>query len=455
MAPNTHVSAERLTADIRAGTIDTVIVAFGDHQGRLIGKRTDGDFYLDVVVDEGTENCDYLIACDLDDVPIPGFTWASYEQGYGDIRGVIDPTTIRYLPWLDSTALVLVDLVDIDTGVAVEVSPRRILQRQVEAAAELGYSSMIGSEVEFFVFREPYDVANAKAYRDLTPNSPWVEDYNILQTTKEEDLLGRIRRGLRGAGFPVEFSKGEAGRGQHELNLTFQPALEMADINLVFKNAVKELAAQIGRSVTFMAKPHFDDGGNSGHIHSSLWTDTHSVMAGDGDHEMSDEFRRYLGGLLATAREFSLLFAPNVNSYKRFQPGSWAPTGVGWDTDNRTLGFRVVGHRQGMRVESRIPGADANSYHAFAATIAGGLHGIREKIEPPAPYHGNGYTAADLPRIPSTYIEAIDLWRASELARECFGADVHHHVLNHAEFEWRAFNATVTDWERHRYFERI
>jgi glutamine synthetase len=455
MAPNTHISDEQLEADIRAGTIDTVIVAFADHQGRVIGKRTDGEFYLDVVVEEGTENCDYLLACDLDDVPIPGFRWASYEQGYGDMRGVVDPTTIRYLPWLESTALVLVDLVDIDTGVAVEVSPRRILQRQVEAAAELGYTSMIGSEVEFFVFREPYDVAHANAYRDLTPNSPWVEDYNVLQTSKEEDLLGRIRRELRGAGLPVEFSKGEAGRGQHELNLTFQPALEMADLNLVFKNAVKEIAAQVGRSVTFMAKPHFDDGGNSGHIHSSLWIESRSLMAGDGNHHMSDEFRWYLGGLMATAREFSLLFAPNVNSFKRFQPGSWAPTGVGWDTDNRTLGFRVVGHGQGMRVESRIPGADANAYHAFAATIAGGLHGIRNRIEPPPPYHGNGYTAEDLPRIPSTFVEAIELWRGSELARQCFGDDVHHHVLNHAEFEWRAFNATVTDWERHRYFERI
>jgi glutamine synthetase len=206
-----------------------------------------------------------------------------------------------------------------------------------------------------------------------------------------------------------------------------------------------------------MAKPHFDDGGNSCHIHSSLWADggSRSVMPGDGDHYMSDEFRWYLGGLMATAREFSLLFAPNVNSYKRFQPGSWAPTAVGWDTDNRTLGFRVVGHGSGMRVESRIPGADANAYHAMAATIAGGLYGITERIQPMAAYRGNGYTADDLARIPSTYVEAIELWRGSDLARKCFGDDVHHHVLNHAEFEWRAFNAAVTDWERHRYFERI
>jgi glutamine synthetase len=457
VAPNTHVPADQLEADIRDGTIDTVIVAFADHHGRLVGKRTDADFYRDVVAHHGTENCDYLIACDLDDVPIPGFAWASYDQGYGDMRGVVDPATIRYLPWLESTALVLVDLVDVDTGAPVDVSPRRVLQQQAEAAAALGYTSMIGSELEFFVFRESYDVANRNGYRELTPNSPWLEDYDILQTTKEEELIGRIRRGLRGAGLPVEFSKGEAGRGQHELNLTFQPALEMADTTVVFKNAVKEIAARSGQSVTFMAKPHFDDGGNSGHIHSSLWSGdgSRSVMAGDGDHLMSDVFRWYLGGLLATAREFSLLFAPNVNSYKRFQPGSWAPTSIGWATDNRTLGFRVVGHGAGMRVESRIPGADVNAYHAFAATIAGGLHGIRERIEPAAPYQGNGYAAQELPRIPTTFIEAIELWRTSDLAKKCFGDAVHHHVLHHAEFEWQAFNASVTDWERHRYFERI
>ena len=442
MSRNVHVSAEQLEEDLRVGKIDTVIVGFGDHQGRLIGKRTDGEFYLDVVAREGTENCDYLIACDLDDVPIPGFRWASCEQGYGDMPGVVEESTIRYLPWLEATALVLVDLVDIDSDAPVEVSPRRILQCQVEAAHALGYESMIGSEVEFFVFREGFDAANAAGYSDLTPNSPWLEDYNILQTTKEEDVIGPIRRGLRAAGLPVEFSKGEAGKGQHELNLTYQPALEMADTNLVFKNAVKEIATLAGRSATFMAKPYFHEGGSSCHLHSSLWAagGSRSLMPGGGAHHMSDEFR---------------WFAPNVNSYKRFLPRSWAPTAVGWDTDNCTLGFRVVGHRQSMRVECRIPGADANGYHAFAATIAGGLHGIREKVEPPEPYHGNGYATDDLPRIPSTFVEAIELWRCSALARDCFGDDVHHHILNHAEFECQAFNATVTDWERRRYFERI
>jgi glutamine synthetase len=456
MATNEHVPPEQLRADIEAGRIDTVIVAFADHHGRLTGKRTDGAFYLDVVAHEGMENCDYLLACDLDDTPIPGFRWASYEQGYGDMRGVVDEATVRYLPWHRATAVVLVDLVDVDDGAPVAVAPRRILQDQVAKATAAGYVPMIGSELEFFLFKEGYDAANTAGYRGLTPSSPYVEDYAILQTSKEEDVLSAIRRGLRGAGFPLEFSKGEAGRGQHEVNLTYQRAVEMADVNLLFKTAVKELAESAGRSATFMAKPHDDDAGNSGHVHSSLWSaDGSTSLMADGEHDMSELFRWYLGGLLATARDFSLLFAPNVNSYKRFQPGSWAPTGIGWDVDNRTLGFRVVGHGQSLRVENRIPGADVNSYHAFAATIAGGLLGIEQRIEPPPPYRGNGYTAADLPRIPTTFVEAIELWRDSANAKACFGDDVHHHVLRHAEFEWDAFNHAVTDWERQRYFERI
>jgi glutamine synthetase len=459
---NSHVSHDQLVADIQSGAIDTVLAVFGDHAGRLVGKRTDGHFYLDVVHEDGTENCDYLIACDLDNNPIPGFRWASYDQGYGDMRGVVDESTVRYLPWIDKTAMVLVDLVDVDSAAPVEVSPRRMLQHQVELAAAQGYVPMIGSEIEFFLFKEAFDEANELGYRDLTPNSPYVEDYHILQTTKEEDVLGAIRRGLAAAGMPVEFSKGEAGKGQHELNLTYQTAVEMADINLVFKNAVKEIAHQYGKSATFMAKPFFGDAGSSCHIHSSLWSPTGEALMpeahGEGHHDphhMSQLFRWYLGGLMATAKEFSLLFAPTVNSYKRFQPGSWAPTGIGWDVDNRTLGFRVVGHGKGMRVESRIPGADANTYHAFAATIAGGLYGIQNQIDPPAPYTGNGYTSTEIERIPWTFAEAIQLWSDSTIAKECFGDDVHHHVLHHAEAEWLAFNQSVTDWERQRYFERI
>jgi glutamine synthetase len=461
MSANTHISHEQLEADIRDGRIDTVIAAFGDFHGRLIGKRTDGQFYLDVVAEEGTENCDYLIACDIDNNPVPGFRFTSYDQGYGDMRGVVDRNTVRYLPWLDKTAVVLLDLVDVDSGAPIEESPRRILQRQTEAALAKGYQCKIGSEIEFFLFKETYDEANASGYVGLTPNSPYVEDYHILQTTKEENVLGAIRRGLRDAGMPVEFSKGEAGKGQHELNLTYQEAVEMADTNLLFKNAVKELALLNGRSATFMAKPHFDDAGSSCHIHSSLWDaaategSEQSLMYDHDAHGMSQLFRWYIGGQIAAAREFSLMTAPTINSYRRFQPGSWAPTGVGWATDNRTLGFRVVGHGNGMRVENRIPGADANSYHAFAATIAAGLYGIENQIEPPKSYIGNGYTAADIDRIPSTFNEAIDLWEGSTLAKQCFGEDVHHHVLTYAKDEWRAWGATVTSWERARYFERI
>ena len=269
MAKNTHIAHEQLVSDIEAGTIDTVLAVFADHAGRLTGKRTDGEFYLDVVHEGGTENCDYLIACDLDNTPIPGFRWSSYDQGYGDMRGVVDESTVRYLPWIDKTAMVIVDLVDVDSGVPVEVSPRRILQAQVEKAAAAGYVPMLGSEVEFFLFKQGYDEANALGYRDLTTNSPYLEDYNILQTTKEEDVLGTIRRGLAGAGMPVEFSKGEAGRGQHELNLTYQRAVEMADMSTVFKNAVKEIAHSFGKSATFMAKPFFLVVGSSCHIHSS------------------------------------------------------------------------------------------------------------------------------------------------------------------------------------------
>ena len=457
MARNRTVPVEQLRADVEAGAIDTVMTVFADHQGRMVGKRTDGEFFVDTVLSDGTENCDYLLACDLDYTPLPGFRWASYDQGYGDMRGVVDTSTVRYLPWLDKTASVIVDLVDVDSGAPVEVSPRRVLQRQVEAAAAMGYVVKFGSEIEFFLFKQSYDEANADGYRTLTPNSPYVEDYNILQTTKEEDVLGVMRRAFTGAGLPVEFSKGEAGRGQHEINLTYQRAVEMADINLVFKTGVKEIAAATGRSATFMAKPHFDDAGSSCHIHSSLWSadGATSLMPGDDANHMSELFRWYLGGQIATAAEFALLVAPTVNSYRRFLPGSWAPTGIGWSVDNRTLGFRIVGHGQAMRVENRIPGADANSYHAFAATIAGGLYGIANHVDPPAPYDGNGYTAADLPRIPSTFAEAIELWRNSAIARECFGDDVHHHVLHFAETELEAFGQTVTDWERRRYFERI
>ena len=443
---------------IEAGDIDTVLMVFPDLQGRLVGKRTTARFFLDHVADDGTENCNYLIATDMDNNPVPGYRFANYDLGYGDMLAAADWSTVRVLPWVDRTAMIMCDLLDVETGRPIEVAPRRILQRQVERAAELGFVAKVGSEIEFYLFQDSYEEAHAKGYRGLTPHSNWLEDYHILQTTRDEYVIGAIRRGLEAAGVPVEFSKGEAGKGQHEINLDYAEAVEMADRNSIYKNAAKEIAASMGRSISFMAKYDFNDTGSSCHIHSSLWTDGGTQSAfydHDAEHHMSDTFRWWIGGLLATAQDFSLLWAPTINSYKRFQLGSWAPTAVGWGLDNRTLGFRKVGHGKGSRVESRIPGADANSYMAFAGTIAGGLHGVINKIEPPAAYTGNGYESTDLPRIPWNIHDAIDLWEASAVAKEAFGEEVHFHLLNCAKQEWLAFNKCVTDWEMTRYFERV
>jgi len=456
-----HVSRAQLESLIAAGDIDTVVMAFVDLQGRLTGKRTSGRFFLEQVADHGTENCNYLIACDIDNNPVPGYRFANYDLGYGDMVAQADWSTIRITPWVPRTAMILCDLVDVDNGAPIEESPRQILRRQVERAARLGYTPMLGSEIEFFVFRDTYAEAYEKGYRNLVNHSPWLQDYHVLQTTMDEYLIGQIRRGLEASGVPVEFSKGEAGRGQHEINLDYTTAVEMADRNHLYKNAAKEIAALNGRSITFMAKYAFNDTGSSCHVHSSLWRESASgrletaMHDPQGPNAMSETFRWWLGGLIATAREFSLLWAPTINSYKRFQPGSWAPTGVGWGVDNRTLGFRKVGHGASTRVECRIPGADANSYHAFAGTIAGGLHGIENRIEPPAPFSGNGYTAEEIDRVPWNLSDAIDLWESSSVARASFGDEVHHHILNAAKAEWIAFNKTVTDWEMRRYFERI
>jgi glutamine synthetase len=438
---------DALAAEVAAGRIDTVVVAFADHQGRLVGKRADAVHYLERVRHDGLESCDYLIACDLDDVPLPGLHWASYEQGYGDMLGTVDASTLRVIPWLPRTALVLVDLFDERTGAPVEESPRRILQRQVERAAELGLEVWVGTEIEFYLYEETYAEAAVAGFADLTPSSPHLQDYSILQTTPAEDVLGDLRRGLRAAGAPVEFSKGEAGRGQHEVNITHRSPVETADLDVLFKHAVKEIAGQRGRSATFMAKPVMHEAGSGCHVHVSIHR--------EGRPADDREFGSFLAGLVATAADLSLLVAPNVNSYRRFQPESWAPTGIAWALDNRTVGFRVVGHGSSRRVENRIPGADANPYLAIAATLAGGLHGVERGLEPLPPFTGNGYSAPELPRVPTTFVEAIERWRASEVVPELFGEAVRHHVLGHAEAEWRAFSSTVTDWERRRYFERI
>lgn len=453
---NRTVSSDRLLHLIANGEVDTVLVVFPDLQGRLVGKRCDAEFYRDVVMVEGAENCNYLIATDMENNAVPGYRFANYDLGYGDMRSVPDLDTIRLCPWLDRTAIVFCDLEDVETAQRIDVSPRQMLRNQIAKAEAMGYVPMLGSEIEFFLFHDSYQEAADKGWRDLKPHSPYLEDYHILQTTKDEYIIGEMRRQLKAAGLPVETSKGEAGCGQHELNITYMDALAMADANAFFKNSLKEIAALAGRAVTFMAKYDFADTGSSYHIHSSLWSpEGESLMAGHGPHHMSQLFRWYLGGLLTTSREFALLYAPTINSYKRFQPGSWAPTAIGWGVDNRTLGYRVVGHGKGMRVECRVPGADANGYHAFAATIAAGLYGIENQIDPGEPYMANGYEAKDLERIPWNIVDAIELWRNSTIARECFGEDLHFHILHAAEEEWQAFNRQTTEWERRRYFERI
>jgi glutamine synthetase len=452
-----RLTPDELRAQVAAGAIDTVLVTFPDMQGRLVGKRVTGTYFVDNVLANSIEVCNYLLAVDVDMNPLPGYRFANWDQGYGDVSCIPDLSTLRPVPWIERTAIVLCDVVDEHSRQPVAVSPRQVLRDQVARAEALGFRPHIGAELEFFLFRDTFEELAGNGYREFHPHSDWIEDYHILQTSREEYLIRRIRNGMDDAGIPVEFSKGEAGRGQHEINLVYAEALEMADRHAIYKNGVKEIAADEGRSVTFMAKYSMDEVGSSCHLHVSL-TDLatgeaafHDPNAADG---RSTVFRHFLGGLLASARELSWCFAPFVNSYKRYQPDSWAPTAVAYGLDNRTCGFRLVGRGPAFRVESRIPGADVNPYIAYAALIAAGLHGIEHGIEPPPPLVGNGYTA-DVEHLPSTLPEAIQLFDDSTLAREAFGDDVHHHLLNTARQEWLAFNRAVTDWELRRNFERI
>jgi glutamine synthetase len=449
-----RLDAKALTKAVRDGEIDTVIVAFTDQQGRLVGKRVTGRYFVEAIMEGTVEACNYLLAVDVDMAPLPGYRFANWDQGYGDISLAPDLSTMRLVPWLEATALVLCDALDEHDRTPIAVSPRQILREQVERAQAAGFDAFIGAELEFFLFRDSYSELAERGYRAPRPHSDWIEDYHIFQTTRDEYVIRRIRNEMDACGIPVEFSKGEAGYGQHEINLRFADALEMADRQVIYKNGVKEIADQEGRAVTFMAKYDIADVGSSCHLHVSL-TDhaTGDPVFDDpgGTTEGSVRFRHFLGGIMAASRELALCWAPTVNSYKRYQPDSWAPTAIAWGIDNRTCGYRIVGRGTQTRLESRIPGADVNAYVAYAALIAAGLRGIEQGIEPPEPVHGNAYTA-DVPRIPSTFAEAIDAFAGSEAAVEIFGDDVHHHLLNAARQEWAAANRAVTDWERHRYF---
>jgi glutamine synthetase len=453
--PKGMLTLDELRSEIESGAIDTVLTCFTDMQGRLVGKRVEGGFFLEDVESHGIEGCNYLLALDMEMDPIPGYAMANWEKGYGDFHIVPDIATLRRIPWLDRTALALCDLAWED-GQPVVQSPRQILKRQVERALERGYLPMFGSELEFYLVKESYAEVSEKHFRDLTPSIPYILDYHILATTFDEDVVGAIRRGMHAAGIPVEFSKGEAWPGQHELNFRFADAVTTADRHTVYKNGAKEIAHQHGRSITFMAKPDHTWIGNSCHIHSSLWEPdgSRSLFVDEQGHGASDVFNRYLAGLIAHMRELSVFVAPNVNSYKRYASESWAPTTLAAGRDNRTCGFRIVGHGNGYRVESRIPGADTNPYLAFAAMVAAGLQGLDDEAEAPPLFEGNAYADETLPRVPSTLREAIDELEGSTMAREAFGDDVVEHYLNYARTEQRLFDEVVTCYERERLFER-
>jgi len=433
---------------VNDGTIDTVLLCIADMEGRLQGKRLTAAHFLDVVTEEGAEGCNYLLAVDVDMNTVDGYEMSSWSRGYGDFAMRPDLDTLREVPWHPATALVMADL-EWHDGADVVASPRQILRRQLARLAERGWTAAAGTELEFIVFRDSYEEAWKKGYRELDPANLYNVDYSMIGTARIEPLIRRIRNSMMGAGMNVENSKGECNFGQHEINFRYGSALRTADEHVIYKTGAKEIAAQEGMSITYMAKLDEREG-NSCHIHLSLQKEGGgSVFAGD-----EGTFHRFLAGQIAALRELTLMFAPHVNSYKRFVPGSFAPTAVAWGHDNRTCSMRVVGHGEGLRLENRLPGADVNPYLALAAMIAAGLHGIDNELELEAPYEGNAYES-DKPRVPHTLYAARDLFESSDIAREAFGQEVVDHYLNRARIELEAMEAAVTDWEKFRGFERL
>ncbi|HJT61231.1 MAG TPA: glutamine synthetase family protein, partial [Burkholderiales bacterium] len=418
--------------------------------GRLMGKRCDATFYLDGADADGTGACDYLLTVDMEMEPVPGYSFANWELGYGDVHMLPDLATLRLATWLDKTAFVLCDVKSEKTHDYVAVAPRSILRRQVDAAKKLGYTGYAGTELEHYLFQTTYRQAAQQDYRNLEPAGWYLEDYHMLQGTRTEGFHAAARRHLKNSGVPVENSKGEWGKGQHELNVRYAEVLDMADRHVVFKQAFKEIAEAMGMSVTFMAKFAADGAGSSCHIHFSLWRDKKNVFEKGGDL-----FRWFLGGWIAHVPDVMVFYAPTVNSYKRYVDGSWAPTRMAWSMDNRTAGFRVVGSGQSLRIENRIPGADCNPYLALAASLASGLDGIANKIEPPEVFVGDIYQARDLPRVPYTLSQALEKFENSKFANAAFGNEVVEHYSHFYRTEAAAYDKAVTDWERRRYFERI
>lgn len=451
------ITVEQLTHFVDSGEIDTVITAICDMQGRLVGKRVTGRHFIDHCLDHGTHFCTYLLGTEMDLTTPEGFQNMTWESGYGDYIATPDWSTLRIIPWLEKTALVLCDAADDATEDLVPIAPRTILRRQIDRLAELGFAAKMATELEFYVLAQSYQQAHQQGYINLTPSGWFNEDYQLLQATRNEGLYRRFRNEMSAAGIPIEFSKGEAAPGQHEVNIHYSDPLTSADRAALFKHGAKEIADQQGTAVTFMAKPYQHWTGSSGHIHVSLWDrdgETSAFPAEPGSREMSDTMRWFLGGLIAHAREYSLLIASTVNAYKRFATASWAPVNIVWGRDNRTCGFRVVGSGNALRIEDRLPGGDCNPYLAFAAVLASGIDGIERRIEPPTEFQGNGYEAKGHPRAPRSLAEAIDCWADSASAIATFGENVHAHYLTAARIEQDLFDQVVTDWERLRYLER-
>ena len=452
------LSLDDLRVGVETGELETVVVGFTDHYGRLCGKRFDAGFFLDEVALHGTHGCDYLLTTDMEMEPIAGYRFASWDLGYGDVHLEPDPDTMRFADWQDGTAFVLCDVRDPRTHDLVTVAPRSILRAQVERAAAAGLVAKAATELEYYLFQTSYRDAAATNHSQLEPAGWYLEDYQLLQGSRTESFHAAVRRHLSRSGVPVESSKGEWGLGQHELNVRYSDILDMADRHVVYKQCLKETADRQGLSVTFMAKPHADRAGSSCHIHLSLWRDGANVFAGEhplGSVAGSEELRWFVGGCLAHVADVMVLLAPTVNSYKRYVDGSWAPTRVAWSYDNRTAGFRLVGHDQSLRIECRLPGADCNPYLALAGFLAAGLDGIETRIEPPDAFVGDVYGATQLPQVPRSLRDATDEFAASSFAAEAFGEDVVEHYVHFFRTEQAAFDAAVTDWERRRYFERI
>ena len=448
------LTIEELRAGIASGEIDTVVVAMTDMQGRLVGKRIHGQYFLDDTLKHGTEGCNYLLAVDMEMNTVDGYEMSSWERGYSDFVMSPDMSTLRRIPWQTGAAMVLADVKWLD-GKDVVASPRQVLRKQIAALADAGMQPMVGTELEFVLFNNSYEDAWNKHYIGLTPANQYNVDYSILGGSRVEPLMRAIRLGMSGAGMTVESIKGECNFGQHEIAFHYSDALSNCDNHVIYKNGAKEIAAAAGHAMTFMAKPNEKEG-NSSHIHCSFrGLDGSMVMADAADKEqgLSDVGRWFIAGQVTHLRELSLLFAPNINSYKRYVPGSFAPTAIRWGRDNRTCALRLVGHGESLRLENRVPGGDVNPYMAVAGIIAAGLDGIKDKVELEPVFEGNAY-ASDSARVPSTMLEARNLWANSAWVKEAFGAEVQAHYTNMADIEMAAYGKAVTSWELFRNFER-